>query len=112
MTYPEQLDAVLDVLDSWFGFVPHMSADATPETISRNACARSILSQLGIDDPEPMDPEFAEVFEAAQLRKDKPHPVAPLPACPQLAQHGVDNRLLRRYKALEIEPIGHLKDPP
>ena len=45
------------------------------------------------------------VTKAAQLRKDEPHPVAPLPACPQLAQHGVDNRLLHRYKALEIEPI-------
>src|SRR5215471_15132210 len=46
--------------------------------------------------------------EAAQLRKDEPHPVTPLPTRSKLAEHGIKNRLLRRHEALEVERLGHL----
>ena len=49
--------------------------------------------------------------KAAQLRKDKPHPVGPLPAGPQLAQYGIKNRLLRRHEPFEIEGVRHLSAP-
>jgi hypothetical protein len=50
--------------------------------------------------------------ETAQLRKDEPDPVGPLPTGPQLVYHGIENRLLRRHEALEIELVGHLNGPP
>jgi hypothetical protein len=48
--------------------------------------------------------------ETAQLRKDEPDPVGPLPTGPQLVYHGIENRLLRRHEALEIELVGHLNE--
>jgi hypothetical protein len=50
--------------------------------------------------------------ETAQLRKDEPHPVAPLPARAQLAERAIENRHVRRHEALEIEPVSHLNNPP
>jgi hypothetical protein len=44
--------------------------------------------------------------ETAQLRKDEPHPVRPLPARAQFGEDSVENRGLRGHEALQVEEIG------
>jgi hypothetical protein len=40
-----------------------------------------------------------------QLRKDKPHPVTPLPNRAQFGKHGLEDRRLRGHEALQVEGI-------
>src|SRR5664280_3909740 len=43
-----------------------------------------------------------QVPEAADLRKDEPHPMSDLAATSQLLEYAVVDRLLRRDKAIEV----------
>src|SRR3954467_9993294 len=52
--------------------------------------------------------------EAAQLRKDEPHPMALLPASLQFIQGSSEDGRLRGHEAVQVEGIRirHLRPPP
>src|SRR6516225_5141175 len=60
-----------------------------------------------IDGADAVKPGRRGSSETGQLRKDEPHQVGPLPACTQFGEHGLEDRRLRCYEALQIEAISH-----
>jgi len=85
-------------------------------SLCRNrAAAPTTVGQIGARLGERADAVIVghrRTAEGAQLRKHEPHPVAPLPARPQLTQRRIEDRLLRAHEAIEIARVGHLSHPP
>src|SRR3954469_4524074 len=75
------------------------------------------VSQIGacfIKRAHPVELSHRRVSEAAQLRKDEPHPVALLPASLQFIQGSSEDGRLRGHEAVQVEGISvrHLRPPP
>src|SRR4029077_21258679 len=66
-----------------------------------------------IDGADAVKPGRRGSSETAQLRKDEPHPVGPLPARSQFGEHGLEDRRLRCHEVLQIKAIrgGHPASP-
>jgi hypothetical protein len=80
-------------------------------SLCRNrAVAPTTVGQIGARLGERADAVIVghrRTAEGVHLRKHESHPVAPLPARPPLAQHSIEDRLLRAHEAIEIARGGH-----
>src|SRR3954464_8075271 len=74
------------------------------------------MSQVGtplIERTDAIELSHRGMPETAQLRKDKPHPMAPLPASLQFIQGSSEDGGLRDHEAVQVEGISirHLRPP-
>src|SRR3954453_22677496 len=74
------------------------------------------MSQVGaplIERTDAIELSHRGMPETAQLRKDKPHPMAPLPASLQVIQGSSGDGGLRDHEAVQVEGISirHLRRP-
>src|SRR3954454_21478149 len=89
-----------------------------PSTVRRSRMApEQRVSQIGacfIKRAHPVELSHWRVSEAAQLRKDEPHPMALLPAGLQFIQGSSEDGGLRDHEAVQVEGISvrHLRPPP